>query len=205
MLINVDQIHESEKRFSALDNAPPRDAEASFTEESFIDVPPTATQDNILGTNENLIKRKEMLETITTEPVDFAFERAIGKNDSVYSNFVELIRNAKQKTGRIAVKNGNRNIGYATGFMVAENLLLTNWHVFKTIDDVADSEIQFFYELDITGNPGTPIAFKLQSSVFYYADKDLDYCFVAVSPTDITGQKNLSDISYIFLDLQKMN
>ena len=201
MLINVDQIQESEKRHSALDNAPPRDIAAGFTEEASItNVPPEITRGNILGTNENLIKRKEMLETLKKEPVEFAFERAIGRNDSVYSNFVELIRNAKQKTGRIAIKNGNRNVGFATGFMVAENLMLTNWHVFKTIEEVADSEIQFFYELDMTGNPGAAVSFKLQSQVFYHSNKELDYCFVAVSPIDISGQKNLADISYIFLD-----
>ncbi|MEJ7681020.1 MAG: hypothetical protein WKG06_24845 [Segetibacter sp.] len=42
----------------------------------------------------------------------------------------ELVRNAKHKVGRIAIKNGNRNIGFATGFMVAEHLMLTNWHSF---------------------------------------------------------------------------
>jgi endonuclease G, mitochondrial len=77
-----------------------------------------------------------MLGSLNQELVEFAFERAIGKNDSVYSNFVELIHQAKQKVGRIAIKKGNHNIGFATGFMVSENLLLTNWHVFKTIDEV---------------------------------------------------------------------
>ena len=141
-----------------------------------------------------------MLETVGQEPVDFAYERAIGKNDSVYSNFVELIGNAKQKVGRIAIKRGNRNIGFATGFMVAENLLLTNWHVFRTIDEVADSEVQFLYELDTAGNPGTPVSFRLQSETFYYSNKELDYCFVAVHAADVTGKIKLADIGYIFLD-----
>ena len=201
MFISIDQLKESEKRYDALQEEPVRNNVAAFSDEALIaDVPPEVTRGNILGTDENLTKRKEMLETVGQEPVDFAYERAIGKNDSVYSNFVELIGNAKQKVGRIAIKRGNRNIGFATGFMVAENLLLTNWHVFRTINEVADSEVQFLYELDTAGNPGTPVSFRLQSEIFYYSNKELDYCFVAVHAADVTGKIKLADIGYIFLD-----
>ena len=201
MFISLDQLEESEKRYDALQEEPVRNNVAAFSDEALIaDVPPEVTRGNILGTDENLTKRKEMLETVGQEPVDFAYERAIGKNDSVYSNFVELIGNAKQKVGRIAIKRGNRNIGFATGFMVAENLLLTNWHVFRTINEVADSEVQFLYELDTAGNPGTPVSFRLQSETFYYSNKELDYCFVAVHAADVTGKIKLADIGYIFLD-----
>ncbi len=201
MLISVDQLEESEKRYSALDKKPVRDNVSDISEKALIaDVSPEILRGNILGTNVNLAKRKEMLEAVKQEPVEFAFERAIGKNDSVYSNFVELIGNAKQKVGRIAIKQGNKNIAFATGFMVAENLMLTNWHVFKMIEDVAESEVQFFYELNILGNPGSPVSFKLQSEEFYHSNKELDYCFVAVSLLDISGKRSLSDIGYIFLD-----
>jgi endonuclease G len=201
MLISVNLLEESAKRYAALKKTSVRDNVSDFSEEALIaDVSPEIIKGNILGADENLAKRKEMLAAVKQEPIDFAFERAIGKNDSVYSNFVELIRNAKQKVGRIAIKNGNKNIGFATGFMVAENLLLTNWHVFKTIEEVADSEIQFFYELDTLGNPGTAVSFKLKSEIFYHSNKELDYCFVAVSPLDISSKVILNDIGYIFLD-----
>lgn len=201
MLIAVDQLEESAKRYSNLQGMPFRKAVIDSGEEALIvDTSPEVTKGVILGTDENIVKRKEMLEVIKQEPVDFAFERAIGKNDSVYSNFVDLIKITKQKVGRIAIKQGNSNIGFATGFMVSENLLLTNWHVFKTIEDVADSEIQFFYEYDTLGNPTSPVSFKLQSNVFYHSNKELDYCFVAVNDTDIFGKITLNDIGYIYLD-----
>ncbi len=201
MLIPIDQLDESAMRFAALEEKPAREMMADLNEEALTaDILPEITKGIILGTNENLIRRKQMLKAVQQEPVDFAFDRAIGKNDSVYSNFVELIVNAKQKVGRIEIKQGSRNIGFATGFMVAENLLLTNWHVFRTRSEIADSEIQFFYEYDTAGNPGTPVSFKLQSEIFFHSSKELDYCVVAVNPTDITGSKKLSDIGYIFLD-----
>jgi endonuclease G, mitochondrial len=202
LLVSVDEIQKSENRFAALSSGSMRDNTDAISEESFIkEVSPQATAGNIIGADENLEKRKEMLEMVSPEPVDFALERAIGENDSVYSNFVELIEFTKRKVGRIAIKKGSRNIGFATGNMVSENLLLTNWHVFKTKEDVADSEIQFFYELDITGNPISSVCFQLRSDVFYYSNKELDYCFVAVNPTDVTGQNQLNPlIGYIYLD-----
>lgn len=201
MLVSIDQLDESTNRYLALDTQPGRGQMAQFSEEALIaDVPPEIVKGNMLGTDENLTKRKEMLEAVSQEPMEFAFERAIGKNDSVYSNFIELISIAKQKVGRIFIKNGSKKIGFATGFMVAENLMLTNWHVFKTSGDVADSELQFFYEYDIFGNAGTPTSFQFDTSVFFYSNKVLDYCFVAVKPVDISGAKKLKDIGYIFLD-----
>src|SRR6185437_9715246 len=145
MLVSLDQLNASAKRFEALPKEPARVAITEFKKEATIpDVLPKIIKGNIIGDGENMVKRKEMLEAVKQEPVDFALERAIGKNDAVYSNFVELIRFSKQKVGRIAVRQGNKNIGFATGFLVAENLLLTNWHVFKTIEEVAESEVQFF-------------------------------------------------------------
>ncbi len=202
MLISVDQLEESENRYAALETEPVRENVPDvFNEEVFIKgVSPDIIQGNILSTEENLTQRKIMLATVKQEPLDFAFERAIGKNDSLYSNFVELIKDAKQKVGRIAIKQGNKNIAFATGFMVSKNLMLTNWHVFKTIEDVGDSEVQFFYELDILGNPGTPVSFKINAEIFFHSNKELDYCLVAISPSDISGKVNLDDIGYIFLD-----
>jgi endonuclease G len=202
MLISVDQLEESEDRYAALETEPVREnVPGVFDEEAFIKgVSPEIIQGNILGTEENLAQRKIMLANVRQEPVDFAFDRAIGKNDSLYSNFVELIQDAKQKVGRIAIKQGNKNIAFATGFMVSKNLMLTNWHVFKTIENVADSEVQFFYELDILGNPGTPVSFKINAEIFFHSNKELDYCLVAISSLDISGKVSLDDIGYIFLD-----
>ncbi|MGI8636190.1 MAG: DNA/RNA non-specific endonuclease [Segetibacter sp.] len=202
MLISVDQLEESENRYAALETEPVRENVPDvFNEEVFIKgVSPDIIQGNILSTEENLTQRKIMLATVKQEPLDFAFERAIGKNDSLYSNFVELIKDAKQKVGRIAIKQGNKNIAFATGFMVSKNLMLTNWHVFKTIEDAGDSEVQFFYELDILGNPGTPVSFEINAEIFFHSNKELDYCLVAISPSDISGKVNLDDIGYIFLD-----
>jgi endonuclease G len=140
MLLSIDQLEASQNRFNAADKQPGRETLANISEESFMsDVPPEVVKGSMLSVDENMEKRKDMLEVTSKEPVDFALERAIGRNDSVYSNFIEMVLNAKRKVGRIACKKGSKTFGYATGFMVSEKLMLTNWHVFKTIDAVVDS------------------------------------------------------------------
>ncbi|HAD13282.1 MAG TPA: hypothetical protein DCF33_12695 [Saprospirales bacterium] len=150
--------------------------------------------------DQNLEQRKHMLRDFGLEPVDFAFERAIGQNDSVYSNFIETIQSAKQKVGRIVIKRGNTIQGYATGFMVSERLLLTNWHVFKQMEEALDSEVQFGYEYDGSGRPKTPHIFKLAPKDFFYSFEKLDYCVVAVNPLDDQGRLPITEIGYHYLN-----
>ena len=201
MLISLDQLKKSEKRFDDAIDSNVRGTLTNLREGSLpSEISTTFATGPVVDTNTNLIQRKVMLEEVKKEPVDFAFDRAIGKNDSVYSNFVELIRLAKQKVGRVVIKQGSRNLGYATGFMVAENLMLTNWHVFQTEDMVEDSEIQFFYEYDTQGHPVTPVCFPLRANVFFHSNKGLDYCLVGVGSSDTTGKFSLADVGYIYLD-----
>ncbi|HLP93211.1 MAG TPA: DNA/RNA non-specific endonuclease [Saprospiraceae bacterium] len=150
--------------------------------------------------DQNLEQRKNMLRDSGLEPVDFAFERAIGQNDSVYSNFIETIQTAKRKVGRIVIKRSNTILGYATGFMVSERLLLTNWHVFKQKEDALDSEVQFGYEYDGSGRPKTPHIFKLAPKDFFYSFEKLDYCIVAVNPLDDQGRLPITEIGYHYLN-----
>jgi endonuclease G, mitochondrial len=204
MLVSIEQLNESVKRYKEWKKKPSEEVTAVAEEELVknIDkaIPDNVVKGNMLGSQNNLEKRLELIEDKAPEPANFAFERAIGKNDSVYSNFVELIAGTKQKVGRITIKEGSRTIGFATGFMVSEKLLLTNWHVFNTKEDVADSEVQFFYELDIFGRPNQGISFKLKAADFFHSFRPLDYCLVAVEPVDVTGRVQLSSIGYIFLD-----
>jgi len=156
---------------------------------------------NTLGDDQNRVFRKSMLEDKGYEPLDFAYERSIGENDSVYSNFIELILQAKKKVGRIVVRDGIEIVGHATGFMVSEQLMLTNWHVFKSKHSVKNSTVEFNYELDLNANAKEPIVFDLDSDTFYKSNKELDYCLVALSPKDRLGGVDLSSIGFIPLEL----
>ncbi len=154
---------------------------------------------NILGDEVNRQKRKEMIASKAFEPEAFAYERAIGKNDSLYSNFTELIALTKRKVGRIVIIQDGKRQGFATGFMVSSTLLLTNWHVFENAEMAEESEVHFFYEFNTQGQPQSPVIFKFDNSRFFN-DKSLDYCFVGLQPTDVTGKISLQSIGYLFLD-----
>lgn len=143
--------------------------------------------------------RKDMIASKTAEPVDFAYERAIGNNDSLYSNFIELIALTKRKVARIVIKENQKRIGFATGFMVSKNLMLTNWHVFQTREMATTSEAHFFYEYDTLGHPIDPVIFKIDDSKFYN-NKELDYCFVGIAPMDVKNEYSLENIGYLYLD-----
>ena len=206
MLIPVQQLDESVKRYEVLKEKPVRkelakkQTEKKLVEAAGKNITEEVAKGNLLGDKVNLDKRREMLEKMSLEPPAFAFERAIGENDSVYSNFADLIGYTKEKVARIVIRQGAKKLGYATGFMVSNRLLLTNWHVFKTKESVAQSEAEFYYEYDIFGRTARPVVFQLKPEDFFYSFKDLDYCFIAVEPVDVTGRIPLSSIGYIYLD-----
>ncbi len=196
MLLPIQLIESAEERFNTNTDSHLEKKNGNLNSEAAVHQQP----ENIIGAEKNIEKRKEMLSALSVEPLDFAFERAIGKNDSLYSNFIELIADAKRKVGRIVIKSGNKNKGFATGFMVSENLLLTNWHVFNTTDDVEDSIVQFFHELDWQGNPQTAITFKFKPELFFHSNQTLDYCLLALETLDIKGEYPLHNIGYLYLD-----
>lgn len=156
-------------------------------------------EDNIHGDERNLINRKALIKRTAPEPLDFAYERAIGENDSVYSNFAELIVEAKKKVGRIAVIEQNTFAGYATGFMVSDSLLLTNWHVLSTVDEAISSTVEFNYEYNTKGNLKDSVTFRLNPAKFFYSNKALDFCLVAVYDRDLSSRHNLSEFGHLFL------
>lgn len=127
-----------------------------------------------------------LIESFSPEPADFALELTIGRNDSVYNNFIALINNVKQKIGCIAVKDGAENKSYATGFMISDELLMTNLHVFKVKNSAANSQVVFHYELNQLANSKEPIAFDFNPAVFFHSFIALDYCIVAVNKMDVT-------------------
>lgn len=199
MLLSEELLRECERRFESLKE--PRSTlkgNRSFDNDQAMEVSNISPD-----RTEKTGNRKMTLEYKAPEPTDFAYERAIGKNDSVYSNFVELIMNAKEKIGRILVKKNHSLVGYATGFMVSPRLMLTNWHVFNTAFDAQTSEVQFGYEFDVYGKEKAVTAFSFVPDEFFYSNKELDYCLVAASPISKDSSVELSSFGYLYLDPEK--
>ncbi|SOB86391.1 endonuclease G [Sphingomonas guangdongensis] len=114
-------------------------------------------------------------------------EAVLGTNDLLDVHFLDRCLLARRCVGRIRVRGGGRT-GWATGFLIAPGLLLTNHHVFPTAASVASSSVGFDYWFDIAGrSPGDPDEFPLDAASFYVSDPVLDFAVVAVGARSAAG------------------
>lgn len=124
-------------------------------------------------------------------------ERMLNGDDLVAEFFLRYALIAAQAICRITVRDSlGRELGCATGFMVAPRLLLTNWHVFQTAELAANSVAEFNYTLDLRGEPVEAYRFKFQPEQFFVSDKELDYALVAVGDVSIDGKTKIERFGY---------
>ena len=89
---------------------------------------------------------------------------------------------------RIVSLGGNGIIpeGFATGFLIAPNLILTNHHVFRDQDEARGVGVQFLYERTKAGiRQG--LIFELDPDRFFVNNRALDYAVVAVKSRGLDG------------------
>jgi len=124
-------------------------------------------------------------------------ERMLGTNDLVAESYLELALLAAQPVCRVTVVDANRAFaGHATGFLIAPHVLLTNWHVFRDLDEARNSWVEFDYRLDLAGKAASGHRFTLRPSAFFLNDRELDYAVVAVAPVSEDGRTPLSRYGY---------
>jgi endonuclease G, mitochondrial len=115
-------------------------------------------------------------------------ESMIEGDDLMPIRYFEMGQLAAKPVGRIHIDLGPRvGQGYATGFLVAPGILLTNHHVLKTIDYARAATVTFDAEDNLQGLPKSPKVFVLDPASLYVADEVLDYCFVAVASASTDG------------------
>lgn len=118
---------------------------------------------------------QEMLQEATDLDA-LRIERLLGTNDLVDIRF--LLKGAEKSAavGRIRLQNG-----FATGFLVAPGVLMTNWHVFENSQQARNAQVEFgFRELTPDGRTSQPTIFRLDPQKLFFSDKDLDFSIVAV-------------------------
>lgn len=77
--------------------------------------------------------------------------------------------------------------GFATGFLIHEGLLLTNWHVFPDKSAAAATGANFLYE---QGERGIEVGltFAIEPDRFFFSHEQLDFALVAVAPQAVGGE-----------------
>jgi endonuclease G, mitochondrial len=138
------------------------------------------------------------LQQLNVDPGVF-LESVIEGDDLMPIRYFEMGKLAARPVGRIHFDLGPRiGQGYATGFLVAPGLLLTNHHVLPSAEVAAAATVTFDAEDGLDGLPLRPRVFQLQPYLGYLSHADLDFCFVAVAPRSTQGD-DLSDMGYLRL------
>ncbi len=89
--------------------------------------------------------------------------------------------------------------GFATGFVVGAELLLTNWHVFAERADAIGCGAQFGYERNDSGLLDAGVAFELDPDSFFLSDAALDIAIVGIHNTPAVGSGSLANFGRVKL------
>src|SRR5262249_59026893 len=99
--------------------------------------------------------------------------------------FIDKCRIVRECIGRVRVVR-ERQRGWATGFLVAPGLLMTNHHVLPDVESAQNSYVEFGYWYDLAGQLSVGESISLSPMDFYVSDVALDYAVVAVEPTTMS-------------------
>lgn len=97
------------------------------------------------------------------------------------------------------VANNRIGEGFATGFMVAPGLLMTNWHVFAQPGDAVGVGAQFGFERNEAGLLDSGVVFELDPQRFFLSDEGLDIALVAINTVNAIGAGALTDYGTVRL------
>jgi endonuclease G, mitochondrial len=105
----------------------------------------------------------------------------------------EAARFAGTPVGRIVELDDRGTVrdGFATGFLIAPDLMITNHHVFAAAEECRGCGIQFGYEKAADGSLRAGVVFKLDTNRFFYAIEKHDFAIVGVTSTAIAGSYNI--------------
>jgi endonuclease G, mitochondrial len=139
-----------------------------------------------------LSKRLKFLTADGQRATPLEQEALLGTNDLLDVNFIDRCRLARRCVGRIRVQGPGRG-GWATGFLIAPGIILTNHHVFSDAASVSTSRIGFDYWYDIAGHkPDIVDEFDFDPDRFFVSDPDLDFAVIAVAPQSRDGANIMS-------------
>lgn len=126
--------------------------------------------------------------------LEVGFEKTIGTFDLDDIPPDSAAKTAGRPVARIVELLQNQRVGegFATGFLVAPGLLVTNWHVFADADDAEGCGAQFGFERNERGLLDSGIVFELDPRSFFLSDRTLDVAIVAVRDTAAIGSGALA-------------
>ncbi|MHB0864773.1 trypsin-like serine peptidase [Paenibacillus sp. SEL3] len=107
---------------------------------------------------------------------DLNNEVLIGPNELLSVAFLEAAVEKAKTVSFIKLPNGG-----ASGFLISNDLLLTNNHVFPDSKTADEAEINFNFDNDIHGNAKPYSVYFCNPNDFFYTNEQLDYSVVKVN------------------------
>lgn len=103
-------------------------------------------------------------------------EAHIGERNNILSGeFLEIGILTARSVCRIA-----RGMKTGTGFLVGNSVVVTNHHVIKNPDEARISQFEFLFDDNSIGTPRSTESFVADTDHFFWADEDLDICFLGL-------------------------
>lgn len=128
-----------------------------------------------------------------------ARERILDGNDLFPISYLQMGFNSGKSICRIQIRNDRGGfIGCGTGFLVSENVLMTNNHVIDNMRTALNSIVEFNYQDDINFMPCPIYTFRLDPEKFFVTNEELDFTMVAIKDNPLS-EKHPNDFGYLHL------
>lgn len=125
---------------------------------------------------------------IDEHPPGDLMEKIIGRNTLRPIAFLDKARTAATSVAFIHVRHGRKQ-WTGTGFLITEDLLLTNHHILPEADHAEGAVYRMNYQDHPDGTPDSPQDYRTADRVLHVANEELDYAIVelAESPGKVWG------------------
>ncbi|MFD3003192.1 S8 family serine peptidase [Pontibacter toksunensis] len=162
-----------------------------------------------ISSDENRVKARINREIAMAQGSDnpgrVARERVIINPDFQEACLLNRLVDFARTVGRVVISDG----GLGTGWMIGEDLMITNHHVLPNLEVARGSFVNMGYERTVAGEPLNGETFRLRPDIFFMTPKEtldgdlredeLDFTIVGVESKSMGG-KPLSDYGYVVLD-----
>ena len=148
-----------------------------------------------LATADSLQDRLQLLAATRTDAAaNVLFERILAGDELQPVRYLPLGAAAARSICRLTMLQPR---GFATGFLIAPQVLVTNNHVFPTAASAHGAFGEFDLENDLDGRPKTPVVFDLDPQRLFLTSVELDFSVVAVAPASHSGGVPLTRFGFL--------